>query len=325
MIQLLYAAVSALLAATLVASLMLWTQAVRRLFRGQPLLPPEPSSAVPWGPLDLLVTLLLQLGALDATFRLLREGFGVDYVPGTENLDLDARASVMLASGVATLVACLLTLLWLAVRYRASGSQLGFVWQRVPQDVRLGMAAFVMLAPLVYGIQLVLVQLVKSEHPLLELLKESSSPRFFALAGFTAVVVAPFVEEVFFRLLLQGWMERAARSRESLRTLLMGGYPVDEQPAHATSQTPATMESPAALPSQGGGSAVSPRWPLFVSSALFAMAHWSHGPDPIPLFVLALGLGYLYRQTHRLVPSIVLHFCLNACTLALMWLSSQRP
>jgi membrane protease YdiL (CAAX protease family) len=38
-------------------------------------------------------------------------------------------------------------------------------------------------------------------------------------------------------------------------------------------------------------------------------------PDPIPLFVLALGLGYLYRQTHRILPCIVVHLLLNACSL----------
>jgi membrane protease YdiL (CAAX protease family) len=44
--------------------------------------------------------------------------------------------------------------------------------------------------------------------------------------------------------------------------------------------------------------------------------HAAHGPDPIPLFVLALGLGYLYRQTHRILPCIVVHFLLNLLTMA---------
>jgi hypothetical protein len=45
-------------------------------------------------------------------------------------------------------------------------------------------------------------------------------------------------------------------------------------------------------------------------------------PDPVPLFFLALALGYLYRQTHRIVPAVVLHAGLNATTLAAAWLTT---
>jgi membrane protease YdiL (CAAX protease family) len=40
--------------------------------------------------------------------------------------------------------------------------------------------------------------------------------------------------------------------------------------------------------------------------------------DPIPLFFFALVLGYLYNNTHRLVPSMVTHALLNASSLAYM-------
>jgi membrane protease YdiL (CAAX protease family) len=64
--------------------------------------------------------------------------------------------------------------------------------------------------------------------------------------------------------------------------------------------------------------------PVGVSSLLFALVHLGHGPDPIPLFVLALILGYLYQQTHRLWPCIVLHMCLNAASLAMLLASLDR-
>ena len=38
-----------------------------------------------------------------------------------------------------------------------------------------------------------------------------------------------------------------------------------------------------------------PRWPILVSSIIFALLHYQHGPDWIPLFLLAIGLGYLYH------------------------------
>jgi membrane protease YdiL (CAAX protease family) len=45
-----------------------------------------------------------------------------------------------------------------------------------------------------------------------------------------------------------------------------------------------------------------------------------HGPDPIPLFVLALILGYMYQRTHRIVPSIVTHLLFNLTSLVMLWM-----
>jgi membrane protease YdiL (CAAX protease family) len=42
-------------------------------------------------------------------------------------------------------------------------------------------------------------------------------------------------------------------------------------------------------------------------------------PDPIPLFFLALALGFLYQRTHRLLPAIVLHMALNGSSLLMVW------
>ena len=55
--------------------------------------------------------------------------------------------------------------------------------------------------------------------------------------------------------------------------------------------------------------------PIVVSSALFAIAHVGHGPDPAALFFLALLLGYVYQRTHRIVPCIVTHMLFNAASL----------
>jgi membrane protease YdiL (CAAX protease family) len=62
-------------------------------------------------------------------------------------------------------------------------------------------------------------------------------------------------------------------------------------------------------------------WPIVASSSFFALLHLGHGPDPIPLVVFAAMLGYVYRQTHRLAPSIVTHLLLNSCSLVIFWLS----
>ncbi len=43
-------------------------------------------------------------------------------------------------------------------------------------------------------------------------------------------------------------------------------------------------------------------------------------PDPVPIFLLALVLGYLYFRTHRYAPSVIAHMTFNATSLALVLL-----
>jgi membrane protease YdiL (CAAX protease family) len=146
--------------------------------------------------------------------------------------------------------------------------------------------------------QFVLVQFEPSKHPLIKAIQNPLAEpgwELWASSIFAVVLVAPLVEEFLFRVLLQGWLESLVRGGE-----------MDER--HLA--TKAVHSIP-------------PRrfWqPIVFSSAVFALMHSSHGPDVVPLFFFALALGYLYQQTHRLWPSVVVHFSLNACTLArLAW------
>jgi len=51
------------------------------------------------------------------------------------------------------------------------------------------------------------------------------------------------------------------------------------------------------------------------------MMHIGQGAAPIPLFFLALALGYLYRQTGRLWPCIMVHMILNTFTIVIVILT----
>ena len=57
-----------------------------------------------------------------------------------------------------------------------------------------------------------------------------------------------------------------------------------------------------------------------MSSALFASLHLHAeiDPDAFVLFFFALGLGYVYRQTRRLLPVIVVHVLLNSTSMAML-------
>lgn len=309
----------------LITSVRLWVRAYGRLRLGQPILTPEPRVDAPWGLADLILAIFFQLLTAQLLAEWLRSENDGNPLKSLEDLPPAEQASILLHAALAQLAAWALTLAWLVVRYRPTLRELGLDWRRLGDDMRLGVAGFVMLAPIVYALQAFLVQFVKSEHPLIEVLKEESSVEFFVISGFSAVLVAPLVEESIFRLWLQGWLERIASKVDDARAIVLGGrvpspvtMPVSDQPGSNEAE-PAneTVVYDRAFRIRG-------RMAIFGSSALFALAHFRHGPDPIPLFVLALGLGYLYQTTQRILPCIIVHLLLNGSTLAMLWLSIRH-
>jgi hypothetical protein len=60
-----------------------------------------------------------------------------------------------------------------------------------------------------------------------------------------------------------------------------------------------------------------------ITSLIFALLHWSHGPAWVALTVLAAGMGYLYQRTHRIVPSLVVHGLLNNLTMLIVLLNPE--
>jgi len=156
-----------------------------------------------------------------------------------------------------------------------------------------------------------------------------------------AVLAAPFVEEFLFRGVFQHWLERLSVSSLTNNQLIMGGpsdplandfnagvaqgddqmiitadlveadevrdaVPIATNPY----QSPYTKVQSPIVPDHATG----PRfgyWPILISSASFALVHFGQGLAPIPLFFLAVGLGYLFRQTGSLIACITVHFLLN--------------
>lgn len=203
---------------------------------------------------------------------------------------------LMWLRAAALVIGTTLGLAWVYVRHR-DRLVLGGDWGRWRTDIVLGVVGFLMLAPPVLLMQLALTQLFPSQHPLIELVLAKPEARFLWAAGVTAVLVAPLVEEFQFRVLIQGWLQTAARPGIPSESWLVGA-PSPEWEA-APSEPPR-------------------HWPAIAASAVFALAHASHGPDPIPLFFFAWGIGLLYRGTGRVLPGIVVHLLLNLWTLLLL-------
>lgn len=321
----------------LAASARVWGTLIRRWSRGLPAVSPEPYKPPCWGPLDVLlaIALLFTFTAL-ATYAV-NERF--DVTPGTsrEELSLNYHRWHICALALASLATLITAVGAIMRRCHASLGDLGFGFHAAWRDFRLGVRAFLALAPPVYALQYLLVQWVDSKHPVVELLRTYPDP-WLMLAGIgSAVVVAPLFEEFLFRGLLQGWLEKLVTHTSHAATLFFGGGTEcaretnalnDEAHASGRSEAdgndsgnpyvaPAVQRDPASLNGTGRASGFVSYLPILASSALFAALHYSHGPDWVPLFVLALGLGYLYHQTHRLVPCITVHLLLNGCSMSI--------
>jgi len=257
-----------------------WAWIALRLARGKDLLRYEPRSRVPWTGLDVSVVISASILLLAVWQELV--------AAGEDRNSPDVQRSLFGAIALAEVVALGLAIALLVHRARATWIDLGFDTSRLAYDAVAGFVAFLASIAPVLLLQSLLTQHYESTHPLIELVKTDPTPRSLLLTTWIVVAVAPLFEEFLFRVVLQGWLEARERAwrrnRPALRRVRAGVLPI------------------------------------VCSSLAFALPHIQHGPDPIPLFLLALFLGYLYRQTHRIFPSLVLHMCFNAVTVVQLWI-----
>ncbi|HVX61848.1 MAG TPA: CPBP family intramembrane glutamic endopeptidase [Pirellulales bacterium] len=339
-------------AGVITASLKAWLAIVGRWRQRLPLVEYEPRQAAPWTGLDLLVIVVVYFATNAGLLLLVLRPASAEALG---KLDFRSVVNSLAATSLANLATVAFAIGWTRLAAGATWSDLGLRFNRARDDVRLGLAAFAAVSVPIYVLQALLSQFVQEEHPIITLLKEHRQPWLLALCAFSAVIVAPLAEEFFFRVLLQGWLEslgeRMAPLRGDFRTdptdsgkshtdqvyedklaASPGNRTLDRENPYAAPGSmaatpelsreesgPATSDGRAEGPNAGGM-----RWrsaSVAISSLVFSLLHLGHGADPVPLFFLALALGYLYQRTGRLLPSVVVHFCLNTCSLIALWFS----
>jgi membrane protease YdiL (CAAX protease family) len=203
---------------------------------------------------------------------------------------------LLLGVGIEGLACCFIV--GLSIFYRRDGLQrLGLRPIQIPRGIALGATTLFIMFPIV----LIVGQLTEltmrrmglpapQPHEVLRSLRENHGRVYmFTAIGF-AVIGAPFFEELAFRGFVQ---------------TVIGEF------FHWVWGTIQTVEKQSISP--GAGS----RWiAIVITSALFAWVHNVPAFFP-PLFVLALGLGYLYERTGNLWAAISTHALFNALQVAL--------
>ncbi len=159
-------------------------------------------------------------------------------------------------------------------------------------------------------------------HEIEKMLFSNPSPSVALLAYVSAVIAAPIAEELLFRGILLASLWKLMPSTPPISSTESGplsevaGVEIAPEIAYQDEWT-----TPAALPD-----AESRNWTvragflaanIFVS-LIFASLHYKQWPAPVALFLLSLGLGFVYRRTGSLVAPIALHATFNGLSTTLM-------
>lgn len=188
-----------------------------------------------------------------------------------------------------------------------------------------------------------LTGLPEETHELVKVARQVPYPLEWSLILLAATICAPIIEELLFRGILLRWLLHApGRSlivlglALCLALLLRSDHLMDAMGKKDWMQFAHQLE-PACfvllvlpvligtLKMAGDAGRVSPAPAILGSSILFAILHATSWPNPVPLFFLALGLGWLTWRTGSVVPSIVVHVLFNAVACVQIVLGTPGP
>jgi membrane protease YdiL (CAAX protease family) len=233
---------------------------------------------------DLLVVLLLAYAT-----GILADGALIKIIhptPGAKMLFLQAAADLI------TFVTGILLLM----RMRSDAlSWIGLSPRRITEGIAIGTATLFVVYPIILLASAMVEQIYRhyqipiEAHEILKFLSDSKNRRQNIFAITLAVVIAPLSEELIFRGLLQTLLSRFFGWVQAVRS----------SPQNA-------MSGLSPIPAPGAGV----RWlAVIATSIVFAMIH----PPPfwIPIFVLAIGLGYVYERTGNLWVTMTTHALFN--------------
>ena len=273
----------------------------RRITTGRPLVPPRPQREPFWSLAEFIICFGLLLVCSEAAIRTIGTRPAADSsaeVTAAQADGLPRTIDGVIQSALAMAVVNLLVLASMLVLMGLTRlnylRRYGF-WPS-GDDLRLGLIASLFILPPVLAMALVLNLIIEYEHPVLQTVQSQPTLAVFLAMGFTAVIVAPLCEEFVYRALLQGGSQKLARKLARERQAMSDGQEPPESSELVAAEEIASWSW----------------WPVVISSVPFALMHVGQGAAPIALFFFAMALGYLYRQTGRLWPCIVVHFSLNA-------------
>ena len=302
--------------AVLIVCGIAWALLLRHRVRSRlPLLEPEPRIAPFWTLAEFFVCFGMFIICIAASQRVGRGWMSPETVErleaGTFEPSMQTSQDMLVlivSSTVASMLAMLSVMVWMNLTSVRELKRFG-LWLSL-NDLKLGSKAAFLVLPPVLLLSTVINSWVTYKHSVIDTL--GANPTLAVLFGiaFSTVLLTPIFEEFTFRVLLQGGAEQLSRRVQATGTL------------QRQSEAPEWEVIPASEVATWSW------WPVVMASGTFAALHIGQGAAPVPLFFLSLALGYIYRQTGRIGPCIVVHAILNAFTVSLtmlkLWLD-QTP
>jgi membrane protease YdiL (CAAX protease family) len=296
----------------------------------------------PWEPRRWAFVDLLVLGATFVASQVIFAGLASKWmqVEPSGKLSLEIAA----AGGLGSIFAVVFGSVWICLRYQTTASHVGFGWLGRKMIV-IGLIGGLLGLPLMYLVMGVVSALsnIKYEHPLINSASESGLLQTYLFGIFAAAIAAPIAEEFFFRVILQGWLQSIPF--KTFMANFIGSISSDSANAaigqvaeitvpvqsDMTQNTGLTVEEIYSSPSISGGRhsltaetnparVIPPIWPSIITGLLFGLAHIEYGVSFIPLSLLGIFLGLIYRQTHSIWPCIIIHMMLNSFSMMMLGL-----
>ncbi len=218
--------------------------------------------------------------------------------------------------------------------------QLGLTPRRLGRNLLVGLIGALVLVPAVFAVYYLELALYRTwgagpdeEHPLTQVAQFGLSPVEWGLLVLSAVIAAPVLEELVFRGVFQPWFAKhqagglAAMALAFLLALAMRHGEIEAAlprgPRAVLGECVPALFVLALVPVflfvwWHSRTPVGPA--VFGTAVLFAAFHSGVWPSPVPLLLLALGLGYLAYRAQSLAAPILIHALFNGfnCVLILV-------
>ena len=208
--------------ALLAGGLAVWVEVIRRRLVGRPLFPDVPVEQPRWNPAVIIVAALLII-LLVASRLMVGERSDPPSIPTVSGMQAGLIQKALI-------VAFLLMLL------SELGQQplppYGIRLDRWADDLKFGTLGWLAALPPVYAVMWI-TQPLRSEdqaHGMVQLLQKAPSLEKYVWVAVSVIVVAPILEELLFRVILQGALRRRLRPElaiivSSVAFALMHGFP----------------------------------------------------------------------------------------------------
>jgi hypothetical protein len=165
---------------------------------------------------------------------------------------------------------------------------------------------------------------------------EKLTPGVAILAVLSTMVLAPLIEELLFRGILQRWLGRFVEDLPLPTTTIQeNGWSATLESKNESFPWDSEYAPPKSTPIGSGSeflesgyqpaeqpSSRSSNLPILLTSMLFAAMHLPQWPAPIAIFLLSLALGTVYQRTGSLLASITMHATFNGINTLLLLLAA---